>query len=274
MGMRTGLPVLCLAATVLGSVPARAAGPEGDRFFREKIAPVLEAECYRCHSAEAEKVKGGLRLDSREGLLRGGDTGPAVVPGKSGESLLSRPSATRTAWRCRPRSRSSPSRRSPTSRPGSTPGRPDSVRRRGPRADGRSPMQQARRHWAFQPVREARAADGRATRPGCRTRSTPSSWRSSKSAAGSPRRRPSAREWLRRVTFDLTGLPPSPEEIEAFVADTSPIADERVVDRLLASPRYGERWAQHWLDVVRLRRDRGVRVRPPHPRRLAVSATT
>ncbi len=88
-------------------------------------------------------------------------------------------------------------------------------------------------------------------RPGCRTRSTPSSSRSSKLERWRPAPPAERGEWLRRVTFDVTGLPPSPEEIAAFENDRSPLAEERVVDRLLDSPRYGERWAQHWLDVVR-----------------------
>ena len=117
--------------------------------------------------------------------------------------------------------------------------------------------EEARRHWAFQPVRKAApptvkdrglgAEPGRRLRPG----------EAGRARAGSPRRRPSAAEWLRRVTFDLTGLPPSPEEVEAFEGDPSPDAYERVVDRLLASPRYGERWAQHWLDVVRFAETEG-----------------
>src|SRR5436853_6988246 len=90
-GRAMGQVLALLIGPVLGTATARAADPadaDGARLFREKIAPVLKAECFRCHSAEAEKLRGGLRLDSRERLLEGGDTGPAVVPGKSGESLL------------------------------------------------------------------------------------------------------------------------------------------------------------------------------------------
>ena len=108
-------------------------------------------------------------------------------------------------------------------------------------------------------------ASGLGAEPGRRLH--PGEARGSRLAAPPPAGRA---EWLRRVTFDLTGLPPSPEEIEAFEADRSPDAYERVVDRLLDSPRYGERWAQHWLDVVRFAETEGYRVRPPHPRRLAI----
>src|SRR4051794_30509778 len=87
LGFSLGLVLgaIALTATARAADPS---APDGTRLFREKIAPVLKAECFRCHSAEAKKLQGGLRLDSRERLLEGGDSGPAVVPGKSGESLL------------------------------------------------------------------------------------------------------------------------------------------------------------------------------------------
>lgn len=242
----------------IGAIPllvagfAHAAGPAEQaevRFFRERIEPVLRAECYRCHSAGAEKVKGGLLLDSRAGLLDGGDTGPALVPGKSGESLLIQAIRHEDGLEMPPKKPRLPETTVD-----------DFVRWVDSGAAGPSETQattaggpiapEARQHWSFQPLRRVvpptvtdrdwvrnpidsfilAKLEGRGWRP------------------APPASRP---EWIRRVTFDLIGLPPRPEEVEAFVDDPSPDAYERVVDRLLASPHHGERWAQHWLDVVR-----------------------
>ncbi len=257
MRMRTGLPMLCLAATLLGTAPIRAAdpaGPEGERFFRERIRPVLEAECFRCHSAAAEKVKGGLLLDSREGLLRGGDTGPAVVPGKGGESLLIQAIRHEDGLEMPPKKPKLEAaiiadfetwigRGAPTPSDGAA-------------REASKPLDGARRHWAFQPVRKPSPPT---VRDAARVKNPVDAFVLAKLEEKHWTPAPAAdrREWLRRVTFDLTGLPPSPEEVDAYVADTSPAADERVVDRLLASPRYGERWAQHWLDVVRFAETEG-----------------
>src|SRR5262245_62080214 len=136
--------ILATAATV------GAADADGERFFRERIEPVLRAECYRCHSEQAEKVKGGLLLDSRAGVLRGGDSGPAVVPGKGGESLwlqALRHGGGRTRPPKRPRL---PDATMADFARWVAMGVPD------PRAEPAvSPTDDARRHWAFQPVRKA-----------------------------------------------------------------------------------------------------------------------
>ena len=246
-------PFLLIGPILLAS-PAGAAGPaetEGDRFFREKIRPVLEASCFGCHSASAAKVKGGLLLDSREALLRGGDTGPAVVAGKGGESLLIQ--AIRHA--------------DGMAMPPKKPRLADSViddferwvdmgapvpgtEAAGPRLDD------ARRHWAFQPVRKANPPEVRD--PGW-VRTPVDAFVLAKLEGRGWKPAPPAgpRELIRRVTYDLTGLPPSPEEVDAFVADTAADAYERLVDRLLASPRHGERWGQHWLDLVRFAETEG-----------------
>ncbi len=248
MEIRTGLAMLCLAATLLGTVPAGAGDAEGDRFFRERIAPVLEAQCYRCHSSAADKVKGGLHLDSREGLLRGGDTGPAVVPGKAGESLLLQAIRHEDGLEMPPKKPKLDAavvadfetwiERGAAVPPG------------GAAREARKPLDEARRHWAFQPVQKPSPPTVR----GAAWVKTPvDAFVLAKLEERNWTPAPAAdrREWIRRVTFDLTGLPPSPEEVDAFLSDATPDAFERVVDRLLASPRYGERWAQHWLDVVR-----------------------
>ncbi len=231
------------------------ADSDGARLYQEKIAPVLKAECFRCHSAEAEKIRGGLRLDSRQALLEGGDSGPAIVPGKSGESLLVQAIRHEDGMAMPPKKpRLSESIVAEIARWVDL-GAPY------PASGGIQPsfgatIQQARSHWAFQPVRKAVPLSVRET-----------SWVHNPIdafiLAGLEARRwppapPADRaDWLRRVTFDVTGLPPTPEEIEAFVSDASTDADERVVDRLLASPRYGQRWGQHWLDLVRFAESEG-----------------
>ena len=249
--MRMRLPVLWLAGSIILGGPTHAAEPggtEGDRFFVEKIRPVLESECYRCHSATAEKVKGGLLLDSREGLLRGGDTGPAVVPGKGGEGLLLQAIRHEDGLEMPPKKPKLPASVIADFEKWVDGGAP-APSGGGARELGK-PSEEARRHWAFQRMKKPSSPSVRVA-----------SWVKSPVDAfvlakleehgWKPAPQADRRDWLRRVTFDLTGLPPSPEEVEAFVADETPGADERVVDRLLASPQYGERWAQHWLDVVR-----------------------
>ena len=225
------------------------------RLFREKIEPVLKTECFRCHASEAEKVRGGLRLDSREALLEGGDSGPAIVPGKSGESLLLHAIRHEDGMAMPPKKpkladliiadiakwvdlgapypSASPSQSS-----------------------FNSTIQQARSHWAFQPVKKTIPPSVRNAAQVHNpidafilARLEERGWHPAAPAERA--------EWLRRATFDVTGLPASPEEIEAFVGDPSPDADERVIDRLLTSPRYGQRWGQHWLDLVRFAESEG-----------------
>jgi hypothetical protein len=228
---------------------------EGTRLFREKVAPVLNTECFRCHSTEAEKVRAGLRLDSREALLEGGDSGPAIVAGKSGESLLIHAIRHEDGMAMPPKKPRLSEAVVADFAKWVDLGAPY------PPASAIQPsfsatIQQARSHWAFQPVRKA-------VTPPVRDAAWLHNPIDAFILAKLEERRwhPSApadrADWLRRVTFDVTGLPPTPEEIEAFVGDPSPDSDERVVDRLLASPRYGQRWGQHWLDLVRFAESEG-----------------
>ena len=244
-----------LGSALMASLVSAAAPPdpgaEADRLYREKVRPVLEASCFGCHSATAAKVKGGLRLDSAEGWLRGGDSGPAVVPGKAGESLLIRAVRHEDGLEMPP---GKPKLADPViadfarwidlgaSSPGS-----ESA---GPRPD------EARRHWAFRPIRKSTPPEVRD--PGWVRTPVDAFVLAKLEAKGwTPSPPADRRDLIRRVTFDLTGLPPTPEEAEAFAADESADAYEKVVDRLLASPRYGERWAQHWLDLVRFAESEG-----------------
>jgi hypothetical protein len=222
-------------------------------FFEAKIRPVLIERCYRCHAVETGKAKGGLTLDTRDGVRKGGDTGPAVVPGKPDESLLL------AAIRYHDDALKMP---------------PKAVDRldaaqiadferwikegaEDPRASApvvaskaTNLVQAARTYWAFQPIADP-------SPPAVRD----ASWLwndidrfvlaglDAKGLAPAPDA--DRRTLIRRVTFDLTGLPPTPEEVDAFEADRTPGAFEAVVDRLLASRSYGERWGRHWLDLVR-----------------------
>jgi hypothetical protein len=196
-------------------------------------------------------MKGGLRLDSPAALLRGGDSGPVLIPGRSGESLLIQALRHEEGLAMPPRRPRLPDSTVADVARWVDLGAPD------PREEpSGGPSEDPRRHWAFQPVRKP-------TPPPVRS----ASWllgpvdaflRAKLEARGWAPTPPAPRaDWLRRVTFDLTGLPPSPEEIEAFLDDQAPDAAERVVDRLLASPHYGERWGQRWLDLVRFAESEG-----------------
>jgi hypothetical protein len=241
--------VALATAVFVGHWDGRAEDSPGLRTFREAIEPVLVTECYRCHSAKAEKIKGGLRLDSREAMLRGGDTGPAVVPGKSGESLLVQALRHEDGLEMPPKAPALSGeivarfvKWIDAGAPAPEHGSATAVVAPGPG--------DARQHWAFRPI--ARPEPPAVNDPGWALTPVDAFVLAKLEERGwSPAADASRSDWLRRVTFDLTGLPPSPEDVEAFERDASANAFESAVDRLLASPRYGERWAQHWLDVIR-----------------------
>jgi hypothetical protein len=250
---RTVFLTATVALTLL-IAPARAANPDPKEveFFEKKIRPVLVEQCYRCHSAEAKKVKGGLFLDSAAAVLKGGDTGPALVPGKPDESLLFQTLTYQHDVKMPPKGQL-PAAVLADFRHWIEKGAVD------PRAGGGPTTatidwSSARSFWSFQPVRKP-------TVPTVKDISWPKTDidRFVLARLEAEGLRPvgpaDKRTLIRRVTFDLTGLPPTPEEVEAFLADNSPGAYDKVVDRLLASPAYGERWARHWLDVARYAED-------------------
>jgi len=219
-----------------------------DAFFREKVEPILRARCYECHS-HAGKIKGGLVLDSRSGWQAGGDSGPAVAPGSVEKSRLIE--AVRYA---NPDMEMPPKAKLP---PGEIAvleqwvarGAPDPREAAAVVAKPGVNVEEGRKHWAYQPVRDSAP-------PAVRDQAWPLTevdafLLAKLEAAGlAPAAEADPHTWLRRVTFDLTGLPPTEAEIAAFLADRSPQSHERVVDRLLASRAYAERWARHWLDLV------------------------
>jgi hypothetical protein len=219
-------------------------------FFEERIRPLLVDHCYKCHSDKAQHLKGGLRLDTREGLRRGGDSGkPAVIPGDpEGSLLLQAVRYTDPDLQMPPKERLAEGQVA------------DLVRWiKAGAADPRDEMSEvragqekeaARRHWAFQPVRCPKIPEVR--EPSWAVSTIDHFILSKLDELGlKPVADADKATLLRRATFDLTGLPPTPAEVEDFLRDTSPRAFARVVDRLLASERYGERWGRHWMDVVR-----------------------
>ena len=231
--------------------PSDAANAGGLEFFETHIRPILSEHCYSCHSAEAKIVRGGLLLDSREAMLRGGDTGPAVVPGDVENSLVV--SALRhESFEMPPGEKLDDvivDRFSLWIQSGASDPRdqanPASTRRIDPVA--------ARDHWAFQPVELPVIPTAQdAVRSAWVQNPIDSFVVQALSAKGwRPAGKADKYTLIRRATFDLIGLPPTPEEIEAFIDDNSADSFGRVVDRLLASPHYGERWGRHWLDLVR-----------------------
>jgi mono/diheme cytochrome c family protein len=236
---------------------ASAADDAGVALFEQKIRPVLEGTCIKCHGVA--KTSGGLRLDTRGGMLAGGDTGPAVEPGDPENSLLVQAIRHEDGLAMPPKKPKLPDATIADFVKWVRMGAPDP--RTGAAAttsDTAAPAfsEEARSHWSFQPVRRA---DPPRVKQETWVRNPVDAFVLAKLEDHSRQPAPPASraEWIRRVSFDLTGLPPTPEEVEAFIADDTSDAYERVADRLLASPRFGERWAQHWLDVVRFAETEG-----------------
>ncbi|MDA1053052.1 MAG: PSD1 and planctomycete cytochrome C domain-containing protein [Planctomycetota bacterium] len=220
-------------------------------FFEKEVRPLLASRCYECHSANAEKLEGGLRLDSRDAAIEGGDTGPAIVPHKPDESLLIDAIDYGEVYQMPPKSK--------------LPANEIAVLTKWVSLGAPWPKEEvtaadalkvfdlnARRaaHWCWQPIRDP-------TPPAVRHRE----WARQpldnfilaklEEAGLTPAAPADKRTLIRRAYFDLIGLPPSPEEVAAFLHDESPRAFEKVVDQLLDSPHFGERWARHWMDLMR-----------------------
>ena len=259
---------MALSATTLHSAEPEAKGVE---FFEKKIRPVLVEQCYSCHSAEAKKHKGGLMLDTSAALLKGGDSGAALTPGKPEESLLLQALTHKGDVKMPPKGRLSAAVQADF-KAWIAMGAPDPRQGGGVKAAGID-WDAARKLWSFQPIEKPAMSDRQGRQPGRRPISTASFSPGSKRRISSPSAAPDKTTLIRRVTFDLIGLPPTPEEIDAFLADESPEGLRKVVDRLLASPHYGERWARHWLDVARYAEDQAhtFAVTAEHRRRIAIA---
>jgi Protein of unknown function (DUF1549)/Protein of unknown function (DUF1553)/Planctomycete cytochrome C len=245
----------CLAALALlatGSKSLCASEPAIARveFFEKRIRPVLVQHCYACHSTQAKKVRGGLLLDSREGLRKGGEGGAVILPGN--------PSASRLLQALRYEDLQMPPKGKladaviadfttwiqqgavdPRERTTLTPPAHSNARRD---------------FWAFRPpIRHDAPAVRHPDWP--KTKIDRFLLSRLETAGLEPSPPADRRTWLRRLTFDLIGLPPSAAEAEAFVQDPRPDAEARVVDQLVASPQYGEHWARLWLDIARYAED-------------------
>ncbi len=247
-GCALGL-ALCLGAMTRAATAAD--DPAGIEFFESKIRPVLVDNCYPCHSAQSAKVKGGLLVDTREGLLKGGDTGPAIKPGDVEQSLLIKAVRyTNDDLRMPPKNKKLAAAQIANIEAWIKMGAPDPRLQAAGVAKAEAIREKARSHWAFQPIREPAVPTVKNKRF---VRTPVDNFILARLEAAKLRPSPMAdkRTLIRRATFDLTGLPPTPGEVAAFEADKSPQAFAKVVDRLLASPRYGERWGRHWLDVAR-----------------------
>jgi hypothetical protein len=257
MRKRIRIPLALLLCAVFDS-HARAGNtaPDGAEFFEKKIRPILADNCFKCHST-AQKKKGGLLLDSRATALKGGDTGPAVVPGDPAASLLIKAIRSDDPDVKMPRGGKLSEEQIADLTLWITMGAtwPDAKAVKLV-ATKTFDLKERSRHWSLQPVqRPPLPKVGNAV--WCL--SPIDRFILAKLEGNGLKPAPSAdrRALLRRVTFDLIGLPPTPEETEAFLNDDSPQAFAKVVDRLLASPHYGERWGRHWLDLVRFAETQG-----------------
>jgi Protein of unknown function (DUF1553)/Protein of unknown function (DUF1549)/Planctomycete cytochrome C len=232
-------------------LPATSAAAEKDargiEFFESKIRPVLVKHCYQCHSAQAPKVRGGLVVDTRQGLLKGGDNGPAMVPGYPKKSLLIA-ALKHDGLKMPPKEKLSDTVVADFTRWVEM-GAPDPRQQTGSIVK-RLGIAQVREHWAYRAIQKPAAPQ---VHDNAWPRTDIDRFVLAKMEAKglSPVADADRRVLIRRLTFDLTGLPPTPEEIDAFLADRSTDAVEKLVDRLLKSPAFGERWGRHWLDVVR-----------------------
>jgi uncharacterized protein DUF1553/uncharacterized protein DUF1549/cytochrome c len=247
----TGWPVSVGEEAVAPQINAvvQAVAPEQAEFFEARIRPVLIEHCFKCHGPK--KHESGLRLDSREGILRGTNAGPVVVPGHPEESPLIDAIGHAAVIKMPPGSKLPLQAIADLTKwvqmgipwPESAHG-PATDLARGSAAAG------AKQHWAFQPVVDPAppVVKGKAW---LRTSVDRFILARLEGRGISPSPRAEKQTLIRRATFDLTGLPPTPEEVVSFEADEAPGAFVRLIERLLASPRYGERWARYWLDVAR-----------------------
>ncbi len=252
--MKLTLFALILSVPVVG-ITAEYPAEQLD-FFEKKIRPVLAERCYECHSATSEKLKAQLQVDHREHLLTGGDTGAAIVPGDPEASFLFEVISYKTAdMQMPPKGKLDdaviedfrkwitdgaawPEEDVPTREGGAMVEKFDLEKRRA-------------EHWSWRPIANPKPPVDLKQAEWVRNEIDRFILKKIEAAGLKPAPEADRRTWLRRVSFDLIGLPPSRSEIAAFLADQAPDAHEKVVERLLASPHFGEKWARHWMDLVR-----------------------
>jgi hypothetical protein len=248
---------------------AQSGSKEGLEFFEKHIRPVLAQYCYECHSTQAKKIKGKLVLDSRQGIVKGGENGPVLIPGDSDASRL----VTAIRWtdsdlKMPPKQKLSPQQIEKFEqwvRMGAPDPRDDAVAS-GKVAKETTNIKAGRKWWAFQPVAEIFAPTV-----------TQGAWPKKKidnfvlaeleAIQIAPSSQADPHTLIQRAYLDLTGLRPSFERVEAFAKDPSPAAYEKIVEDLLASRQYGERWGRYWLDVARYGEDNPTTetTNPPYP---------
>jgi mono/diheme cytochrome c family protein len=231
-------------------LPAQTVSPGDLQFFEAKIRPVLSDRCYKCHSRDADKIKGGLMLDTREGMLHGGDTGPAIAPGKPEDSLLVDAISYKDPdLQMPPKGDKLTDEQVADLTEWIRMGAPD-PRSLVAKGSSQSYGGVGRDHWSFLPVQK-QPVPNVSDQAWCKT--PIDNFIMARLDENGLKPNPTADRYtlIRRATFDLTGLPPTESEVQRFLVDDSPDAWATVVDRLLASPHYGERWGRYWLDVAR-----------------------
>ncbi|MCA8972887.1 MAG: DUF1549 domain-containing protein, partial [Planctomycetes bacterium] len=229
---------------------------EAEQFFEKKIRPILLNRCAECHGEDLQE--GGLRIDTHEGFFEGGESGKLLEPGQPNDSRLIQVVRYNADLKMPPKSKIPDAEIADLIKwveggavwPGAIASTPSAAKKTHPSAEGMKFTSEQKSFWAFQPMSNPSPPEVE-----------DSSWVKSpmdlfileklREAKLTPAPATDRRVLIRRVTFDLIGLPPTPEEVEAFVNDSSSDAFARVVDRLLATSQYGERWGRHWLDLAR-----------------------
>jgi len=247
---------ICVLAVSMTSPRIEAEEPTAEQltFFEEKIRPVLAEHCYKCHSSRSKKLKAELYLDSREGLLKGGETGPVVVAGKPEESLLIRAVVYLDNELEMPPNKKLPDRviadLQEWIRMGVPWPREEPSARKEEKLGDRDWKKLRMENWAFRPMKKPAA-------PEVKNKQLVNNpidnfiLAKLESKGLKPLGKAAPRLLLRRVYLNLTGLPPTPSQVDEFLADKRPDALDHLVNSLLESPHYGERWARHWLDTAR-----------------------
>jgi cytochrome c553 len=263
------LPLATLAAEDTTSNAHAGISADQLNFFEKNIRPVLVEHCYKCHSSNSEKIKGGLTLDTKHGVVIGGESGHAgVTPGNLVESSIYEAISWKNDDMQMPPKKKLSAEVLANFKKWIEMGAPDPREQKVANATGGRRdinMDEGRKHWSFQkPVHQAL--------PAVKTKGWAKSDIDTFILAGmekqglKPVKDADRATLIRRIAFDLTGLPPTPDEVKAFIADTSPDAVKRVIDVYLDSQRFGERWGRHWLDVARYGESSGkdVNVLYPH----------
>ena len=253
------LSVASIAYTLLSAPIAAAAEPDPSalEFFEKEVRPILVSRCYDCHSSKNEEPKGGLRVDSLAALTKGGETGPGVVPGKPKDSLLIDAVNYGDLYQMPPKGKM-PAAEIATLTKWVEMGAPWPAEKDPSEGRGKGFDIAARKaeHWAWRPLQKPEFP-GVKNEAWIRQPSDRFILAKLEAAGLSPAPPADKRTLVRRVYFDLIGLPPTPDEVQAYLQDESPQALEKVVDRLLESPHFGERWGRHWLDLMRYAESRG-----------------